>query len=424
MFAINSAGSKAAARYWSFRAAFVLSLLLLSSVGAAADGKKVTIEKPDDSPRIDERLDIPDISFPCGKDNSKRCRISKFMEDARVCALVAIRNGTIRVMRFNTSTDHTICNEEDEPYEEDGVKKRYRTASVTKSITSTLLAQAIAKKYKVKTQADFKKVLREKTVDAPDLIPALGPKTSKGGYAGVPLERVLQMRSGVKWKEAKRWFSDSDAFAKKVRENPKKTIVEFAQKYKSTGDENSHGPFNYSALDASINGAVAEALLGNKKLTKFLEEGIWAKLGMEAKGRWAVDKNDTAIGECCLNATVRDLARFGMFVLAKGMARGNVELVPAAWFDLATKHGTKGEDEIPVGNPSHNEGCPLDYRYQWWLRKSPSTDFTAIGISGQFVHIYPADNAVIVQISDWKKWDDRLECESLKAHDALVAAMK
>jgi CubicO group peptidase (beta-lactamase class C family) len=423
MFAINSAGPKAAMRHLP---ALLLLVLVVACDMAddAPDGTKVNIEKPAKSRAIPEPNDLPDIAFPCDRKAPGRCQISEFMEIERVCALLAIKNGAIRFMRFNTSSDRTICNEAGEPYEEDGVQKRYSAASVTKSITSTLLAQAIAGKYQARSRRDFERALR-KPVD--EIIPALGPETSNGGYAGVPLERVLQMRSGVRWKEAKGWFSDSDSFSRNVRAKHRKTIVEFARVYEPKGVESRHGRFNYSALDASMNSAITEALLPrNKKLSKFLEEGIWAELGMEDKGRWAVDKGSTAIGACCLSVRVRDLARFGMFILAKGLAPSDVELVPSAWFGLATKHGSEGEDEIPENDPSYNKGCPLDYRYQWWLRRRPATDFTAVGISGQFMHIYPAENAVVVQISDWGDWDegDRRECESLKAHDALVEAMK
>jgi hypothetical protein len=70
--------------------------------------------------------------------------------------------------------------------------------------------------------------------------------------------------------------------------------------------------------------------------------------------------------------------------------------------------------------------CPLDYRYQWWLAPK-RTDFTGIGIDGQFLHIYPDADALIAQISDWSHWNDKgdyFECETLTAHDALIDAVK
>lgn len=93
-------------------------------------------------------------------------------------------------------------------------------------------------------------------------------------------------------------------------------------------------------------------------------------------------------------------------------------------FELATSHGPTGADIILPGNYSHNPDCPLDYRYQWWLFPRPRTDFTAVGISGQFLHIYPDEDALVVQISDWGQWKDgdRRECKSFAVHDALVKA--
>ena len=52
------------------------------------------------------------------------------------------------------------------------------------------------------------------------------------------------------------------------------------------------------------------------------------------------------------------------------------------------------------------------------------TDFTAIGMGGQFVHVYPDKDTLIVQLSDWDDGGDELECETFRAHDALMRAMQ
>jgi hypothetical protein len=109
----------------------------------------------------------------------------------------------------------------------------------------------------------------------------------------------------------------------------------------------------------------------------------------------------------------------------QGQDRPGHQFIPRGWFDLATKHGPRSEDESIRADPNaFNPGCPLDYRYQWWLARRPRTDFTAVGINGQFVHIYPAADALVAQISDWGDWrhGNFLECESLRAHDAMVMA--
>ena len=116
-----------------------------------------------------------------------------------------------------------------------------------------------------------------------------------------------------------------------------------------------------------------------------------------------------------------DLVRFGLLVLHKGKDPHRRQIIPEAWFDLATTR-TPG-DSIPEGNVSYNRGCPLAYRYFWWLFPG-RTDFTAVGRGGQFVHVYPDNDTLIVQLSDWTVNEGELECETFRAHDALMHAMQ
>jgi CubicO group peptidase (beta-lactamase class C family) len=226
----------------------------------------------------------------------------------------------------------------------------------------------------------------------------------------------------VRWNEDG-WhglFSDSHRLGEQVRAG-RKSVLKFAQGYRQ-----SHAgkkTFNYSGLDAAVAALAAEKILGNEKLTTFLQAGLWASIGAESDASWGVDNKKTAIGSCCLKMTVRDLARFGVLVLHKGRsARG--QAIPRAWFDLATTYHPD-IDDIPRRRSGDEESCRLAYRFFWWLRPGRK-DFTGVGIAGQFLHIYPSDDTVIVQISDWGDWKngDYLECETLSAHDALAAAAK
>ena len=115
--------------------------------------------------------------------------VKRIMSYARVCALAVVKSGKIKLVRFNSNRD--ICKEPNEP---DGWTKAYGIASVTKSITSTLLGHAIAARYKAKTRAEFEAIV-QKPID--EFVPEL----AKSGYAEIPLERVLGMRSGIRWRE-------------------------------------------------------------------------------------------------------------------------------------------------------------------------------------------------------------------------------
>lgn len=392
----------------------VAALLFLSAADVAM-GRNRTIHAPPAASALPEVLDIGDIYFDCKEGSSPRCRISEFMKHARVCALLVVKSGVVRFQSFNRDTE--ICR--DESSDPDGRTKKYGVASVAKSITSTLLGQIITQSYRARTRADFDRVLAQ---SVGDIIPSLADGIPSA-YVNAPLDHVLRMRSGVRWSEYG-WhglFSGADLFGSVVRKSMAQSILTFAHRYPFRRSATPPA-FNYSALDTAIVAATAERLLGDRSLVSFMETEFWAAIGAEADATWGVDMTGTAIGPCCLRATVGDLARFGLLILNQGQAPDKRQIIARSWFDIATRR-TGDDDMIPDESPSQNSGCRLEYRYFWWLLKSRS-DFTAIGRDGQFVHIYPDRDTVIVQISDWDSWSDALLCETFLAHDALEAAAR
>ncbi|MFW8646330.1 hypothetical protein ACOJBO_46315 [Rhizobium beringeri] len=67
----------------------------------------------------------------------------------------------------------------------------------------------------------------------------------------------------------------------------------------------------------------------------------------------------------------------------------------------------------------------LGYGYYWWLRRD-RPDYFAFGRFGQFIHVYPEDDVVIVQLSDWRTVpaDKHVRCITLKSHDAIVRRLR
>ncbi|MBB3427949.1 CubicO group peptidase (beta-lactamase class C family) [Rhizobium sp. BK312] len=355
------------------------------------------------------------IAIDCTGKGSK-CSISQFMKDARVCALLVIKKGRIRLERY--AEDPTYC--KDDGAAPNGPGKLYGIASVTKSITSTLLGAAMAERYHARSATDFASVLAH---PVKTFVPAFA-RDPASAYADVPLDRVLRMRSAVRWSE---WgwhgyFSDNARLLSEVRQKGTQSVEDFARKYR-VRVSSAQSPFAYSALDAAVAALTAERVAG-RKLPVLAYQRLWNPIGATSVSKWGVDKTGTALGNCCFRATVGDLGRFGMFVLNKGKAPDGTRIIPSAWFDLATKRVNGADDAIPQESPSQNASCPMDYRFFWWLRQK-SSDFTAIGTDGQFIHIYPESDIVIVQISDWQGWKDgdRRECESFRAHDSFVDAL-
>ncbi|WP_197423399.1 serine hydrolase [Sinorhizobium sp. Sb3] len=388
-------------------------LFWLPGEQSAAATRNKDIHPPPKSIDLPEDAEIGDITYTC-KGGTAKCLISDFMETAKVCALLVVRDKKYRIEKFGSPKK--FCDEDGGINDR---KRLYGVASVAKSITSTVLGHVIATTQGARTREDFEAVVQRPVGHyVPDL-----HRFIPSGYANVPLDGILRMRSGVLWSEYG-WLgflSGADFFSQMVRKR-QESVLDFAHRYVLRKPWSP--TFNYSALDAAIAAQTADDMLDSVRLTSFLETGIWAAIGAESRATWAVDKSETAIGPCCFKATIGDLARFGLLVLRRGKDCFGKEIIPEAWFDIATK--SRGDvDEIPPENQSANANWPMHYGYFWWLNPE-GTDFSAIGRDGQFIHIFPDSKTVVVQISDWGAWTngDVLQVETFEAHKALVSAIE
>lgn len=115
-------------------------------------------------------------------------------------------------------------------------------------------------------------------------------------------------------------------------------------------------------------------------LAEYLSAKIWAPFGMEQSAVWATDRTHHELAGCCLQAGLRDYARFGQFVLDGGRVDGR-SMVPDGWFETATQRHVATSDSA------------RGYGYQWWTFAGGS--FGAIGIHGQLLYIDPARRLVV-----------------------------
>jgi CubicO group peptidase (beta-lactamase class C family) len=115
-----------------------------------------------------------------------------------------------------------------------------------------------------------------------------------------------------------------------------------------------------------------------KPLADYLSEKIWRPYGMERDAEWMVDDVGHEQGGCCLAMTLRDLGRFGQFILDGARIQG-ASIVPDNWIAEATRNQI---------------GASGSYGYQWWPR--PDGTFEGRGIFGQTLHIDPKRRLVIV----------------------------
>ena len=133
----------------------------------------------------------------------------------------------------------------------------------------------------------------------------------------------------------------------------------------------------------------------------YLSEKIWQPMGAEANATWLVDKGGYEATYCCLNATLRDFARFGMLLANSGALDGK-QIIPAGWVKAATRPSAK---HLEVGTATPNNG----YGYQTWITHRAEPRFAALGVHGQAIYVDTARKLVVVHTAVWAEGDDRAE---------------
>ncbi|MBS0644922.1 MAG: serine hydrolase [Proteobacteria bacterium] len=143
-----------------------------------------------------------------------------------------------------------------------------------------------------------------------------------------------------------------------------------------------------------------------------------------ATGRWR-PRTGLELGGAGVSARLRDLGRFGQFVLEDGEAFNGRRVLPPGWRDLAGQ-----PDSPPTAFGRLIPGSAAGYGYQWWALPHVPTGihagaFTAIGACGQYVYVNPAEQVVIVIQSAWRQnQDSDAEVETFRLFGAVVRALR
>lgn len=295
---------------------------------------------------------LTDVKF---QSNGKTVDLFDYLSLNRVAGLLILKDGKIAY------EDYELGNSE---------ATRWMSMSVAKSISSTLVGAAIKDGY-------------IKSIDDP--VTHYLPELAGGAYDGVSIRNLLQMASGAKWDET---YTDPNSDRRHMLERQLEgkpgTIVAMMAKL-----PRAHEPgtaWNYSTGETHLVGALVRAAVG-RPVSVYLSEKIWSKLGMEQDATWWVESpNGLEVGGSGFSATLRDYARFGQFVLNKGVINGE-SVVPEGWFDQA-------------GSPKELSGKTVNYGYMWWPLGAPAgtpneSAFTARGIFGQYVYVNPKEHVVI-----------------------------
>ena len=291
--------------------------------------------------------DFSDISY---RYKNNTYTIQDYINKFKVGGLIILRNGKILHEEYNFGNNQ---------------ESRWISFSVTKSVTSMLLGAAI--------KDGFIKNVEEPVVTyLPHLIDS--------SYRDVTIKQVLHMSSGIKWNE-----DYTDPYSDVSLASGLNSLELYSYLNKLGKSSNPGEKFNYNTGEANLIGGIVRSAIGNN-LSTYLEQKIWKPFGMEHDAYWVLDNNySLELGGCCINATLRDYSRIGLFAMNKGITREGISVLPTNWIDEST-------------NPSNNLKY---YGYQWWLDGPEYESFYADGIFGQFIWIDPSSKIVVAMQSVW-----------------------
>ncbi len=213
--------------------------------------------------------------------------------------------------------------------------------------------------------------------------------------AGISLEDLLRMRSGLRFSEV---YSD-----------PLSDVTRMLFDGYDAGGfaasrplEHPPGSFwKYSSGTTNILSLIARRAVGEADYPSWPRRALFDPLGMES-AVFETDASGTFVGSSFLFATARDWARFGL--LYEGGGDG---VLPAGW----AAFGASPTPQAPNGR----------YGAHWWLKLSkelggetpgasaiPGDAFHALGHEGQCLSVIPSRRLVVVRLGlsiDIKAWD-------------------
>ncbi len=270
----------------------------------------------------------------------------------RVSGLIVIHDGAVRFEKY------FLGNDED---------TRWMSMSVVKSMTATLIAAAIQDGH-------------IDSIDAP--IVRYLPRFAGTAYDGVTVRNLLQMTSGVAWNET---YTDPASDRRRMLEaqigQQPGEILDIMAALPRAAEPGTR--WNYSTGETHVAGALVAAAT-KRPVAVYLSEKIWSKAGMQADANWWLESPDgLEVGGSGLSATLRDYARFGLFMLEDGVIDGE-RVLPEGWMAEAGARKTVG-------------GEVVEYGYMLWPLHGRS--YAAIGIFGQFVFVDPDIDLVVAMWS-------------------------
>ena len=255
--------------------------------------------------------------------------------------------------------------------------------SITKSYAATLAAT----------------LLVERVLDEHQPVAFYLPEMASTAYADATLRDVLDMQIGVAYSEI---YSDPAAqfwdYARAGGVSPRapgytgtRNFYDFLLTLKKEG---AHGQaFAYKTVNTELLCWIMKRVTG-MGLADMLAERIWQQLGCEQDAYLTVDSDGVAFGGGGLNASLRDMARFGEMMRCGG-AWGSRQVVPGEVVaDIA-----RGSSSPKFAKAGYCLLPGYSYRSMWWVSPADAGVFEGRGIHGQRLYIAPRAEMVVARFA-------------------------
>lgn len=303
-------------------------------------------------------------------DSGARISLDALMDATFTDGFLVLKDGVIRHERyFNGMTERTP----------------HLSQSVAKSITGTVAAMLV----------------KQGLLDPAEPITTYLPELSETAYRGATLQHVLDMTTGVRFDESyEDPYSEMGKLDVAAGWNPPPPgtdpdfpwpshVWELIASLKTL--DRPHGEtFTYRSIETDVMAHAMERASG-RRLAQLVSEELWQKIGAEESGFFTVDRAGYALADGGFNATLRDYARFGQFILEGG--RG---LLPERWLET-----TRTRNDADQTNAQTEARKDAYYRNQFWVEDGVSRNLMCLGVFGQLIHVDFARQMVTVKLSTW-----------------------
>lgn len=317
-------------------------------------------------------LPLRSISFENFK--GKKNDIDQWLKNSNTDGFIVLQNGSVLYEFYgNGSTPDTL----------------HQMFSVTKSFVGTL-ASALC---------------TERRLDANKKVTDYVPELRETAYREVTVQELMDMR--VSFNNFSEHYDDRYShFYKYVASvlSDAQTNTEFpslrSYLVNLKRDKKDNSRFNYATVNTDVLAWVLEKVT-KKKIQDLISERIWSKIGASSNAYMIVDRNGVGWAGAGLNATLRDIAKFGQMMLQNGSFH-NQQIIPK---DAVKEIEMGGDKQAFEKDDDSKVFKGFSYKNQWWITHDEHGAYMAIGIYGQWIYIDPKAQMVMVKQSALKEAD-------------------